>query len=60
LNNKNITTGDFANPTVDASVRNNLVTILGRIAAYERRIVTWDEIVKSNQKLLANLKGLKD
>jgi hypothetical protein len=60
LNNKNITTGNFANQTVEPSVRSNLVTILGRIAAYEGHIVTWDEIMKSNQKLLANLKGLKD
>ena len=57
---KNITTGDFTNQTVDASVRSNLVTILGRTAAYEGRLVSWDEIVKSNQKLEANLKGLKD
>jgi myo-inositol 2-dehydrogenase/D-chiro-inositol 1-dehydrogenase len=57
---KNITTGDFTNPTVDASVRSNLVTILGRTAAYEGRLVSWDKIVKSNQKLQANLKGLKD
>jgi myo-inositol 2-dehydrogenase/D-chiro-inositol 1-dehydrogenase len=57
---KNITTGDYANPTVEASVRSNLVTILGRTAAYEGRLVVWDEIVKSNQKLQANLKGLKD
>jgi predicted dehydrogenase len=57
---KNITTGDFTNSTVESSVRSNLVTILGRTAAYEGRIVAWDEIVKSNQKLQANLKGLKD
>jgi myo-inositol 2-dehydrogenase/D-chiro-inositol 1-dehydrogenase len=57
---KNITTGDFSNQTVDASVRSNLVTILGRTAAYEGRLVSWDKIVKSNQKLQANLKGLKD
>jgi predicted dehydrogenase len=57
---KNITTGDFANSTVEPSVRSNLVTILGRTAAYEGRLVAWDEIVKSNQKLQANLKGLKD
>ena len=57
---KNITTGDFTNPTVEPSVRSNLVTILGRTAAYEGRLVSWDEIVKSNQKLQANLKGLKD
>jgi myo-inositol 2-dehydrogenase/D-chiro-inositol 1-dehydrogenase len=58
--NKNITEADFTNPTVEPSVRSNLVTILGRTAAYEGRVVNWDEIVKSNQKLQANLKGLKD
>jgi predicted dehydrogenase len=57
---ENITTGDFTNSTVESSVRSNLVTILGRTAAYEGRLVVWDEIVKSNQKLQANLKGLKD
>jgi myo-inositol 2-dehydrogenase / D-chiro-inositol 1-dehydrogenase len=57
---ENITTGDFSNSTVEPSVRSNLVTILGRTAAYEGRLVVWDEIVKSNQKLQANLKGLKD
>lgn len=54
-----ITTGNFKNPTVEPSVRSNLITILGRTAAYERRKVTWAEIVNSNQKLEANLKGLK-
>ena len=54
-----ITGGNFKNPTVQPSVRSNLVTILGRTAAYERRKVTWDEVVKSKEKLDANLKGLK-
>jgi len=57
---KNITTDDFTNPTVEPSVQSNLITILGRTAAYEGRLVSWDEIIKSNQKLQANLKGLKD
>jgi predicted dehydrogenase len=57
---KNITTGDFTNPTVEHSVRSNLVTILGRTAAYQGRAVNWEEVVKSNQKLEANLKGLKN
>jgi predicted dehydrogenase len=54
-----ITSGKFDNPTVETSVQSNLVTILGRTAAYENRIVTWDELLKSNQKLDANLKGVK-
>ncbi len=54
-----ITGGNFSNPTVQPSVRSNLITILGRTAAYERRKVTWDEIVNSKEKLDANLKGLK-
>ena len=56
---KNITSGNFDNPTVAPSVRSNLITILGRTAAYERRKVTWEEIIKSKKKLDANLKGLK-
>jgi predicted dehydrogenase len=56
---ENITSGNFDNPTVAPSVRSNLITILGRTAAYEGRKVTWKEIIKSNKKLDANLKGLK-
>ncbi len=54
-----VTGGKFDNPTVDCSVRSNLITILGRTAAYERRMVTWDELLKSKEKLDANLKGAK-
>jgi myo-inositol 2-dehydrogenase/D-chiro-inositol 1-dehydrogenase len=56
---ENISSGKFDNPTVAKSVRSNLVTILGRTAAYEDRLVTWDEIMKSDVKLDAKLKGLK-
>jgi myo-inositol 2-dehydrogenase/D-chiro-inositol 1-dehydrogenase len=56
---ESITEGKVDNPTVAPSVRSNLITILGRTAAYERRKVTWDEIVNSKEKLDANLKGLK-
>jgi len=55
-----IQAGDASNPTVSESVRSNMLTILGRTAAYEGRVVTWDEIEKSDQKLLADLEGLKD
>jgi predicted dehydrogenase len=52
--------GDHANGTVAESVRSNLVTILGRTAAYAGRVVTWEEILRSNERLAADLTGLKD
>ena len=52
--------GDCSNPTVPESVRSNLLTILGRTAAYEGRVVTWEEILKSDKRLVADLKGCKD
>lgn len=54
-----ITKGDFSNPTVAPSVRSNLTTILGRMAAYKRAVVTWDEMLRANEKWQADLKGLK-
>jgi myo-inositol 2-dehydrogenase/D-chiro-inositol 1-dehydrogenase len=51
---------DYANATVAESVRSNLVTILGRTAAYKGRLVTWDEVLRSDERLVADLKGLKD
>lgn len=56
---KSIVQGKVDNPTVAPSVRSNLLTILGRTAAYESRKVTWKEIIRSKKKLDANLKGLK-
>jgi predicted dehydrogenase len=50
---------EYGNTTVQESVRSNLVTILGRTAAYRGRLVTWDEIVHSDERLVADLKGLK-
>ena len=54
-----ITTGRHENLTVAPSVRSNLTTLLGRMAAYTGRAVTWDEMMKANEKLAADLKGLK-
>ena len=50
---------DVANTTVDVSVMSNLIAIMGRMAAYSGRTVTWDEVMKSSKKLDANLSGLK-
>jgi len=57
---KSVTEGVVHNPTVAASVRSNLTTVLGRTAAYTGKKVTWDEMIKSNEKVEADLKGLKD
>jgi len=57
---KNITGGIFDNPTVEPSVRSNLVTILGRTAAYKREVVSWDSLIKSTERCEFNAKGLKD
>ena len=54
-----ITNGECANPTVPASVRSNLTTILGRMAAYKNTLVTWDKMMRRKEKLTADLKGLK-
>jgi predicted dehydrogenase len=56
---ENIVGGNWQNPTVQPSVRSNLLTILGRIAAYKGERVYWDQLVRSDEKLDANLKGLK-
>jgi predicted dehydrogenase len=52
--------GDYGNATVGESVRSNLMTILGRTAAYKGRLVTWDELLRSDERLVADLNGLKD
>jgi predicted dehydrogenase len=57
---KNITGGDITNGTVAPSVQSNLITVLGRKAALERRLVTWEETVKDEERLRPNLEGLKD
>ncbi len=51
--------GDYSNPTVAPSVRSNLTTILGRIAAYRKAEVTWDEMIRTTEKLEFPLAGLK-
>jgi len=56
---KDIVAGNCENPTVEPSVRSNLVTVLGRTAAYTGEKVMWKDLVRSKEKLDANLKGLK-
>jgi len=54
-----IANGKFDNPTVAPSVRSNLTTILGRTACYKGTVVTWDEMMKANEKLEFDTKGMK-
>jgi hypothetical protein len=49
---------DSSNPTLEPSVTSNLVAILGRMAAQERRTVTWAEMLASNVALEPDLSGL--
>jgi predicted dehydrogenase len=56
---ESITKSDFSNPTVGASVRSNLTTILGRTAAWRGARVTWDEMMAANERLEADLAGLR-
>jgi myo-inositol 2-dehydrogenase / D-chiro-inositol 1-dehydrogenase len=54
-----ISKGDCANGTVPPSVRSNLTTILGRMAAYKKAEVTWDEMLHTGEKLEYSFAGLK-
>ncbi|HNQ90057.1 MAG TPA: Gfo/Idh/MocA family oxidoreductase [Verrucomicrobiota bacterium] len=51
--------GHCDNPTVAPSVRSNLTAILGREAAYQRRELTWDELLRQSRQLEPDLRGLK-
>ena len=54
-----VTSENCSNPTVAPSVRSNLTAILGRMAAYGNRDVTWQEMMRAKEKFIADLKGLK-
>ncbi len=41
---------------VAESVESNLTAVLGRMAAYSERTVSWEEMLRSNEKLEANLR----
>ena len=56
---KIVTGGNYANETVAPSVRSNLTAVMGRIAGYRGGEVSWDEMIKSAEKLELDLSGLK-
>lgn len=49
-----IMSGDYLN-NIDESARSTLTCILGRMAAYGKREVTWDEMIASNERIDAHL-----
>ena len=54
-----VTSSDTANTTVRRAVDSALATILGRETARRRERVTWQQLLKENQRLEADLRGLK-
>ena len=56
---RNIMNKNTANSTVPESVRSNLTTILGRTAAYRKDMVTWKEMMATNEAFTPDLAGLK-
>jgi len=56
---KQVTENQFENATVAPSVRSNLVTILGRTAAYRNARIGWQELLDGKEKLVFDAEGLK-
>ncbi|MBP8261903.1 MAG: hypothetical protein KA118_19795, partial [Verrucomicrobia bacterium] len=57
---RSIREGDYRNLTVAPSVRSNLVSILGRTAAYQPgQVVTWDDLLRRNERLEFDVRGMK-
>lgn len=55
-----ITTGQYANETAPEAVRSNLLAVMARMAGYRHGEVTWDELMRSTDRLEPNLAGLRD
>jgi hypothetical protein len=54
-----ISQADHTNGTVEPSVRSNLTSILGRTAAYQGQVVTWDQMLEMAERLEPDLTGLE-
>jgi len=52
---ESLRTGTLLN-NVETAVESTQTAILGRMAAYQERVVTWDEVAQSSEKLEAHLK----
>jgi predicted dehydrogenase len=56
---KYVTEGVCENETVVPSVRSNLSAIMAREAAYTGKTIQWDELIRDENRLVPDLKGLK-
>ena len=56
---KSIINAIYDNPTLEPSINSTLATILGRQATARNTKITWDQMIKENEKLPADLTGLK-
>jgi predicted dehydrogenase len=54
---ENVRAGRVINNASEAA-HSTLTAVLGRMAAYGQRVVTWDEMIRSNEKLDYRLEGL--
>jgi hypothetical protein len=57
---KNIIENRFNNTTAEPRVQSNLITILGRTAAYENCVITGGEMMTAAEKLKFKAGGAKD
>lgn len=55
----NVTTGNFANDTLERSVDGVLTCVLGYEAAARRQRLTMDTVLQENKRLTVDLRGLK-
>jgi myo-inositol 2-dehydrogenase/D-chiro-inositol 1-dehydrogenase len=56
---KNISEGNYENPTAESGVNSTLATILGREAGRKNGMVMWDDLIAANEKIEPDLTGLK-
>ncbi len=54
---ESVRAGNHVNNAAEAS-ESTLTAVLGRMAAYGQRVVTWDEMMRSNEKLNYGLEGI--
>ena len=57
---KNITEGQYDNPTAKSGVNSTLATILGREAGKKNARVMWDDLIAANERIEPDLTGLKE
>lgn len=57
---RNVTGQAYDNSTVEPSVNSTLATILGREAGARNSLVAWEELLRENKRVAADLTGLKE